>query len=791
MVALLRLAFTNFRFRSLFFRVLLSLLALVVMPVLVVGFFGNWYSQSSIQKEVGQSSLQMLEQTRRLMDNLLDDMDKMAIQLAKDRKLSDLMAAGSVEDMSKELSTVQDYLNNYYASSPYITSIYVYYKNSGMVQVTLTGMEKIADFQDKDWLPIFNRMKRTEGKWVVRGSQAGIGGNPQQSSQVSLIRPVPLVGNDFSGAIVVNVNQQSVFQSPSFRLLREGEEIWMVSPDGLHAYNNKSGQEVAPEQFGRIQKLLGSDIDSFTQSIGDTELSFSSVTSPYTGWKYIDVLPTRIMLARGEKIQTFMYVLAAFSMIVAVICALLMAKAIYQPIYSLFEYAQNKRKDAGEAFRKDDKSEFSFLFSAMRTMKEKGEVLEHRLKENMPVLRQSFLGSVLHEQTRNHEDRNRNFEYYGMPVTRYAFFVAILRIDNYPTFVSAYSSQDQSLLRYFISKLAEELAETYFHVMPVNTESKDVILICNLRGELSKEDFSVQSVDAMRTILQHIRSYLPITVSIGIGSMKPHSGDIPVSYQEALEALEIRAFKGYEVIAVHSSMKGEHGPSISVVNRLKEFKRDLLAELREAEDSRAESGLEAFHDFMKTLESYPFGFIQHAYLQLTEEVYQRSLELGLTPEGDIGLPQLYDKVMKQETIDQLSEWFRAYYREAKESLNQLYEAKKSNVGQEIVAYIQANFDKDISLGGIADKLNMDPSYVSRLFKHEISMNFMEYLISLRLERAKKLLLESSLSVKAIGESVGYANQQSFNRIFKKYEGLTPGEYREHHAPNKLKDDEIY
>lgn len=791
MISLIRLAFTNFRFRSLFIRILLSLIALVVMPVLVVGFFGNWYSQASIQKEVRQSSLQMLEQTRRLMDNMLNDIDKMAMQLARDQRLSRLMAANHVEGMDAEISLVHDYLNNFYTSSPYITSIYVYYKNAGMVQVTLTGMQKVEDFKDRDWLPYFNNMKRTEGKWIVRAPQEGSDGQAQETTQVSLIRPVPLMGGEFQGAIIVNMNQQALFQSPSFRLLREGEEIWMVSPDGNHAYNNKSGREVAPEKFLSIKGLLGKDIDSFTQPMGDTESSFSAVTSPYTGWKYMDVLPTRVMLARGEKIQTFMYVLAAFSILVAVICALLMAKAIYSPIYSLFEFAQNKRKDAGEAFQKDDRSEFSYLFSAMRTMREKGEVLEHQHQENMPVLRQSFLSSILHEPTKHHEERDNKFMYYGLPVTNHGFFVAVVRIDDYQAFTSSYSSHDQSLLRYFISKLTEEIAGSYCYVIPVNTESRDVIFIGNLLEEQSIEGYQEKSLSFMTSIMQHVREYLPITVSIGIGSMKQHSGEISSAYMEALEALEIRAFKGYEVIAVHWLAHSDDSANPSIIHRLKEVKRDLLAELRESDDSRLESYLDDFHAFIKSLHNYPYGFIQHAYFQLTEEIYQRTIELGLTPDEERSMPYLYEMLIKQETVDQLLRWFKAYMHDVRKSLSYLYEEKSSHIGQDIVAYIQANFHQEISLGGIADQLNLDPSYVSRLFKQEIHMNFMEYLISLRLAHAKKLLTESALSIKEIGGSVGYVNPRSFNRIFKKYEGQTPGEYRENYVPHRLKEGEIY
>lgn len=96
---------------------------------------------------------------------------------------------------------------------------------------------------------------------------------------------------------------------------------------------------------------------------------------------------------------------------------------------------------------------------------------------------------------------------------------------------------------------------------------------------------------------------------------------------------------------------------------------------------------------------------------------------------------------------------------------------------ELKFYIDNNFDKDIRLVDIANKLYVSDQYLSRSFSNEIGMPMNEYLIRKRLEKVRKDLLETEKSITDIAFSAGFSNINSFNRLFKKYQGLTPSEFR--------------
>lgn len=789
MISLVQVAFSNFKFRSLFFRILFLLIVLVVITVLMVGFFANRYSQNVVRSEVKQSSFQMLEQTRRLMDTLLNDIDQITVRLAQNRAFSEAMEAGAEGPSQADVDEVHSYLLDSYITSPYIESAYVYYAASDTVQSALIGPTESQAIDDSEWLPDYRSMSRTEGRWFVR-EYPGDNKNLSQT-QVTLIRTTPWAGLPIKGAIVVNMNQQALFQIPSFRLMRQGEEIWMVSPDATLAFNSNTGREVPSEEFAVIRERLGSDISAFTDTFRGSEFSFTAVSSPYTGWKYVDLIPTSSLYKSSTEIQSFMLILMAFSILAAVLVAFYITLRIYSPIHSLVQMVNNKKDDWRSATPIREQSELAMLFSAFISMKEQGAEMESQLKDNWPVLQQSFLQQLIHERSKLHEERFAKFAYYQLPVTPNGFFVSVIRIDDYHTYVEKYGSFDQSLIRYFIAKLAGELSGDLYRSYPLHMESRDVILVCNLEARMGDEAFGQAAVDTAERIRAAIREYLHLTVSSGIGRLQMQAGDISESYREAVDALESRAFKGYGLIAPSWLNREKNPGDHLLIRKLAELKREMLLLFREEPSQSFEDELQKLGDAAEGAEGLPFPLIQHAYFQLIVEVFQRATELGLPGQVDNELAVLQEKLLRLETVDDVVHFTQAYIRQTNLRFHAEKKTEPESVAQQILDYIQVNFDKEISLGGIADQLQLDPSYVSRLFRQEISITFMDYVISLRLEKAKELLRMSELTVKDIGASVGYANQRSFNRIFKKYEGMTPGEFRDIHVPKKLHRDEIY
>lgn len=96
----------------------------------------------------------------------------------------------------------------------------------------------------------------------------------------------------------------------------------------------------------------------------------------------------------------------------------------------------------------------------------------------------------------------------------------------------------------------------------------------------------------------------------------------------------------------------------------------------------------------------------------------------------------------------------------------------------IYAYVEQNYaSPSLSLSSIAENLHFSPSYLTRYFKEKTGISLMQYIDRKRFEESKRLLVTTSLPIKAIVEQVGYIDEANFSRKFKKQEGVTPTQYR--------------
>lgn len=91
--------------------------------------------------------------------------------------------------------------------------------------------------------------------------------------------------------------------------------------------------------------------------------------------------------------------------------------------------------------------------------------------------------------------------------------------------------------------------------------------------------------------------------------------------------------------------------------------------------------------------------------------------------------------------------------------------------------VQKHYDKDISLENIAERLCLNPSYLSTLFKEETGQAFTNFVQQVRVQKSKELLIQSEDSILDIAISVGFTSQNYYTRTFKKLTGLTPSEFR--------------
>lgn len=116
------------------------------------------------------------------------------------------------------------------------------------------------------------------------------------------------------------------------------------------------------------------------------------------------------------------------------------------------------------------------------------------------------------------------------------------------------------------------------------------------------------------------------------------------------------------------------------------------------------------------------------------------------------------------------------------------QSKEYLMVQELIRYMESHLQDNIGLQDIAAHVKMGVSSVSTIFKEETGTTLYDYLTNLRIDKACELLQGSSLKIAEIALRVGYQNENSFIRAFRKIKSVTPGKFRESSKyPNEYAD----
>lgn len=188
------------------------------------------------------------------------------------------------------------------------------------------------------------------------------------------------------------------------------------------------------------------------------------------------------------------------------------------------------------------------------------------------------------------------------------------------------------------------------------------------------------------------------------------------------------------------------------------------------------------------------GFFEDAYEQLThnrgatrEFFYGFCMELstalvqivrekGLIIQGfSDGYETLYKNLFMQKTIKNTLEWLKSICLKISIGLSNADHIQK-DVIKEILEDINKNYSKPLSIKTLSHEYNISPGYLGQLIKKDTGKMFNHYLNDLRIDKAKKLLLQTKMTSKEIALVVGFENPDYFYYVFRKYTGVFPSEF---------------
>ena len=226
-------------------------------------------------------------------------------------------------------------------------------------------------------------------------------------------------------------------------------------------------------------------------------------------------------------------------------------------------------------------------------------------------------------------------------------------------------------------------------------------------------------------------------------------------------------------------MKNSDDEHISVYYPL-EKERLLVKLVREGDKIKSKKILNELlgHVFFKS--GGNFEYMKARVLELVVVLSRAAVEGGADLEMIFGLNYKYlHEVEGLNNVDELCFWLIKVldrFTECVYSIGKVT-AKNSLIVHNAIEYIKKNYDRNITLEDISQAVYLSPNYFSKLFKDELNLSFVDYLNKVRVEESKKYLADLKLSIIDIALKVGFQDQSYYTRVFKKYEGKSPGQFR--------------
>ena len=721
---------------STLYKLILSLSGLVIIPVVIIGSFFYKYNFDNIKTNVEQISQYQLVQIKNSINQQYKQHLIIARKLGEDPIFNPNRLSGTLYERYEALMSFRKHTISYnYSEYPYLylRGENLLYSQTGIsnfntIAIETYGFSDVDAFQE--WLEDVNRpsTKRFEtdlGTKIVFQY-------PMYQSQTTLLF---IMNYDELIAILNNITAD--IDGISMIFDRDGEII----ADSIE------NEEIKNQLIGVISEI---DYDNIIKNVDLSNDSYSLITtySDSTDWIFVVGIP--------ESAFTFKTQLESNILFLISICVLILGVTA-SVILSIFHYRPLKRVMGvvGGFSRKGN--EYEQISQVYIDSIKHSDKLQQILDFQAPYALDRMYERLLFSNISSDELAKIEQRVY-LTMNEPWFYVMVF------TTAGKYSTSD----RYLFCKKAIEIASkqsadihgTYSFYCMESIGENNLILIVNMR-------FPDSLVKINNHFIHDLRSSINIHMEIlcGCGNIYKDIRELRLSLYEANTALE------YNI-----SYKKD---SILLYNDIPHYDKETATpnELNKLYFQQVKHG-----DINGSLESLDKIFLLIRKEDCFEVERNRLID-SLTEISNIfPLDNLNTDLEELGQISQLVQ-FENQLKDLTVKLCSLIGDNKKlgslRLKNNILLYIKNNYhDPDMGLDSIGENFGFSPSYLSRFIREQTGHNIKDYISRIRIDEAKRLILETDLSINDIVERVGYYNSSSFIRKFRKIEGMTPGAFRD-------------
>ena len=398
------------------------------------------------------------------------------------------------------------------------------------------------------------------------------------------------------------------------------------------------------------------------------------------------------------------------------------------------------------------------------------EELKKELKKSIPVLQEQLFKDLIYGKLRDEEDILERMRYLGMESVNKLYLVTFIEIDNYELKYSALPVQQKYMIIEGIKKYVREivLEEENGYIVNQQHNSLSFILFpktCSRDAELSK------LLDSLSYCKDSINENLGVNVTIGVSEFCDKMTDMAKLLENAEFTVKAKFYSEGNRIILSSEIKSSEDYeeyNLQVIKgELKQiFEQGSKIEVEQFTDKYFNLG---FHYPQSYIKSLTFSVINIVQTILIE----RNQSLGSMFESDISM---WEKLAKFETIVDIKQWIINVLETVRTYITNKESNRYTKIVEDIKNIIDTRYAEVNNIEEIVKPLYISGSHSNLIFKQQTGQTIFDYLVSARIEAAKRMLMDPYCKVYEVSEKVGYKNKSYFSSIFKEYTGMTPRQF---------------
>lgn len=398
--------------------------------------------------------------------------------------------------------------------------------------------------------------------------------------------------------------------------------------------------------------------------------------------------------------------------------------------------------------------------------------MEAQLLQSMPFLKEKFFMALIRDQDFRAGEIQKKMEFLNISFPDSSLYhIVVISVDSAAELFGGMSERESQLLAFAVLNVVQELLERFFSGYSFeDSRGEYVCIVCLSRGQ------EEQLLTFAEEVRANLAQSLDLSTTVGIGSPAAGLNELRHSYLKAAKAVEQRLFVGRnQVIVMEDEEQAEQ-------DRYQfDFQRpERLSGLLQAGDyASAEKEAGAFFKEVLCHHEMPKRYVQSLCMNLLLLPNQLLYECGGEPETAVkSEPQEIEDFYKLETVREMEAFILARYRAVCAFFEGRRNSKQRALIRKIQEVIRERYAENLTINQIADAVYFSATYLSFLFKQETGETINDYITAVRMEKAKEMLADPTVRSYEICRAVGYQDAGYFSKIFKKYTGCSPSQYRE-------------